>query len=281
MSHIVKQLVIILIVPMILNELRNRYERVYPATFINTTPNVIAQPEALDAFFKKLADDGDILMGSDTCRTNSPAKILMIGDSHTYAKTLPDQLRDSLMKVWNITFCQISKNGVQLKYFLEPKQMNEIIEFRPDLLIVSVGTNEAHDDAFKPEAYKELMREFVSKVIEETDSATTFLFTTPPGSFIYKNNKVHKDVRYKILNDRNHIVATAQCEFCKEHNIAIWDLNGHVGGVAAPRNWRSAGLMRDDLVHYTPDGYILQANLLANALIVAAQKYSKQNSRNL
>ena len=38
-------------------------------------------------------------------------------------------------------------------------------------------------------------------------------------------------------------------------------------------NWQEAGLMRPDHVHYMPDGYVLQGELLYQALIKAYNDY--------
>ena len=47
-----------------------------------------------------------------------------------------------------------------------------------------------------------------------------------------------------------------------------------VGGKKrACKNWTEAKLMRPDHVHYLPEGYILQGNLLYQALIKAYNDY--------
>ena len=45
------------------------------------------------------------------------------------------------------------------------------------------------------------------------------------------------------------------------------------GNRHACKNWQEAGLMRPDHVHYMPEGYILQGNLLYEALIKAYNDY--------
>jgi hypothetical protein len=45
------------------------------------------------------------------------------------------------------------------------------------------------------------------------------------------------------------------------------------GSLRACKNWQEARLMRPDHVHYLPEGYILQGNLLYEAIIKAYNDY--------
>ena len=45
------------------------------------------------------------------------------------------------------------------------------------------------------------------------------------------------------------------------------------GSLRACKNWIDAGLMRPDHVHYLPEGYTLQGELLYEAIIKAYNEY--------
>ena len=229
-----------------------------PPTFRNRQNNRIDNADALIS----------LLNDSSASAKSGGLKIMMIGDSHVRGNIFPQTLRDSLSKVWTIDFTYISKNGVRLDYFLESSQMNRIIAFKPDLLIVSVGTNEAHSN-FNADEYLTLMKDFVDKVYQGTDSATVLLFTTPPGSHISTTRKAPNGTprTIKIANPTTKIVADTQKVFCNENNIPLWNLYDIAGNTSAPRNWRIANMMRTDAIHFTANGYVLQATLLAEALI--------------
>ena len=239
-----------------------------PDSFVNPKINRIDYKENLAHFFEKLsAYEEAVHQGSSVPKP----KVLMIGDSHVRGNILPRQVRDSLERVWAIDFKYLCKNGVQLQYFLKPEQIDSIVAYKPDLLIVAVGTNEAHSN-FDSERYTKLLREFTAKVLAGTDSATTIMFTTPPGSHIKKGGvtKGKKKVSASLLpNGTNKVVADCQDLFCRENGFAIWNLLDIAGGERAPSNWRGANLMQRDGIHYTVDAYRLQGNMLAWALIDA------------
>ena len=237
--------------------LKAKAETKLPPTFRNRQANKIDNADALT----RLLNDSSVWARPDGLR------VMMVGDSHVRGNILPQTLRDSLSKVWKINFSYLSKNGVRLNYFLESSQMNRILSFKPDLLIVSVGTNEAHSN-FCADEYLALMAEFVDRVYQGTDSTTAILFTTPPGSHVNKTKRAHNGtvMTIKEPNPVTSEVADCQKRFCMERNFPLWNLYEMAGGTSAPRNWRISSLMRPDAIHFTAAGYVLQATLLAEAL---------------
>ena len=240
-----------------------------PPTFRNRQNNKIDNAERLIS----------LLNDSSAFAKQGGLKIMMIGDSHVRGNIFPQTLRDSLSKIWETNFTYLSKNGVKLNYFLEPSQMSRILGFKPDLLIVSVGTNEAHSN-FNADEYLTLMKDFVDKVYMGTDSAIVILFTTPPGSHINTTKKGPNGTQrvIKIANPTTKIVADTQKDFCNKNNIPLWNLYNIAGNTSAPRNWRIANMMRPDAIHFTANGYALQATLLAEALIGLANNQQSTTS---
>lgn len=54
--------------------------------------------------------------------------------------------------------------------------------------------------------------------------------------------------------------------FADANGLAVWDMYEAFGGVRrACLNWREAGLMRPDHVHYLPEGYVLQGEMFYRA----------------
>lgn len=244
-----------------------------PDSFVSPKPNTIDYKEHLMPFFEKLsACEDSLAAGNDSVPR---PRVMMIGDSHVRGNILPRQVRDSLMAVWNIDFEYFCKNGVQLHYFVKPEQMSTILAYKPDLLIVAVGTNEAHSN-FDADRYTDLMRKFVDQVMEGTDSATTIMFTTPPGSHKRSSGRTSrgKATTSLLANNTNKEVADCQDRFGRENGFAVWNLLEIAGGLQAPGNWRKAGLMQRDGIHYTVEAYRLQGNMLAGALIDARNTLS-------
>ena len=80
--------------------------------------------------------------------------------------------------------------------------------------------------------------------------------------------------RTYAVNPRTATASETIRRYAKEHRLLVWDMYDVVGGKRrACVNWTEAKLMRPDHVHYLPEGYILQGNLLYQALINAYNDY--------
>jgi lysophospholipase L1-like esterase len=56
-------------------------------------------------------------------------------------------------------------------------------------------------------------------------------------------------------------------ELCDEKNVALWDLNAIMGGTNSIVTWRDKGWARGDLIHFTPEGYQKQGDMLYDAIM--------------
>ena len=56
-------------------------------------------------------------------------------------------------------------------------------------------------------------------------------------------------------------------ELAEEYGAGVWDLYGVMGGAHTVNAWRSAGLAKQDRLHFTEEGYTLLADLFAQALL--------------
>lgn len=224
-----------------------------PESFKGTQENVIINAEALSEVFRLLND------------STKEVRVMQCGDSHVQGHVLPKTLGERLKAKWsNVSFQYLSKNGVRLNWFLDEERLSQIGLFNPHFLVLSLGTNEAHGN-FKEETYRDQLDRFVQEVRRRCPGVTIML-TTAPGSHIAKTKGATK-----VPNDVNSTVADCQVRYCRDRNMAVWDLYNIAGGKAnACNNWRKAGMMQADLVHYRPQTYALMSNLLADAIEAAA-----------
>lgn len=226
----------------------------WPSSFQNTTTNKLLYSSSLDDFFLKL-------------RTGFGVRVMMIGDSHVKGNYLPKAVGDKLTDYFPdplLSFTYYGINGAMASRYLEEDMLDIIGEEQPDLLIVSFGTNEAHgsfDGDRNYDTYATLLRS-VKAICPQCD----FILTTPPGSHFYRSTP----------NEVTEEVARCIATFGKDQHVAVWDLYNMAGGVqSACSNWRNAGLMQFDLIHYTAEAYQLQGTLLAEAIIKAFRKSMK------
>ncbi len=146
---------------------------------------------------------------------------------------------------------------VQAKYFSEQTQM-----LRPDLIIVSLGTNEANRRPFNNELTAARLDSLV-KQLQKYNPNTPILLTTPPDSYYGRKY-------YNPAVSAMHVIIV---DYGKEHDLPVWDLFSATGGFKSCYQWKKYKLMRKDGVHFSRAGYELQGNLLYEALMKSYNKY--------
>jgi lysophospholipase L1-like esterase len=184
-------------------------------------------------------------------------------------------LKDSITKIYGISiendqktgivYNSIGVNGAKYSDFNKSTIFWEQIKhINADLIILSMGTNEAQNnnlDLF----YNDLL-EVVSKFKDKHPKAA-IIITTPPISY-YKKIKLNPNV-LKI----SELIK----KFCIENNISYWDLHEVQNEIDPVVKWRSNKLLRPDLIHYSAEGYRLQAKLFINSFEKYWTQYSNQN----
>lgn len=252
-----------------------------PRLFRAQQPNAITHAEWLHPVFDTL------------CYSGRPLRIVQIGDSHIAAKTLPLTLKQQLGAAWGMaendslgtgmTFSYMAKNGATAKGFLTPQRLENLQQLRPDLIIVSFGTNECHGWGYHESSHEKELEQTLAALKQYCPKAT-LLWTTPPGDYLTKRSvtyrrhaKTGKKVR-RVRRERTVNPMTTRCanllsSFATAHEYPVWNLNAITGGDYAARNWSLQRYMRPDKVHFTPQGYELQAQLLAAALLSAYNSY--------
>ena len=248
-----------------------------PASFRNRKENTIANTAALRPAL-------DIVL-----RGERPLRVLHLGDSHVAGKAFPNAVEQTLRTAFRkaevmpdegtdgLVFTAIGSNGATSERFLSDSYRERIAATKADLVIVSLGTNEAHGMGYLESVHEQQLSAFLEMMRGVLPEAT-FLFTTPPGDYlkqVYVNyrstgrgGKRRRVVRSAFRpNPMNGRCAACITAFASGHGLASWDLYNICGGEAAVRNWIAAGLMRPDRVHYEPQGYAIQGKLLAEALL--------------
>ena len=239
----------------------------FPSTFRNTRTNELSNGATLAPVFKKIHERKTI-------------KVMQIGDSHVKGNILPRTLGSTLEKYFpRMEFTYYGMNGAWARRFYEQDMINRVAAERPDLLIVSFGTNEAHGNTIDERVHAETMKTLTDRISEKCPGVC-FLFTTPPGSFISqrtgsyttgtgRRRRTHYSTT-KVPNQNTANVARSIVKFCNSHHMAVWDIFTIAGGSAsACTNWRNAGLMNTDCIHYLASGYTLQGKLLGEAIYKA------------
>lgn len=258
--------------------LLNRPGDSMPASFKHTQDNLIDQPQLLQQAAFVLADG------------ERPLRVLHIGDSHVAGKTFPLSVKETLVHclgqaesagegqgVW---FNYIGSNGATSARFLSEKYMAAFAEKSPDLIIVSLGTNEAHSMNYREDIHEKQLDAFFERLGQACPDAA-ILLTTPPGDYLSssyvsyrqtsRSRHRQRQVRYaKRPNPMNARCASFIADYGHGNHMAVWDLFTICGGeTAAHANWTGSGLMRSDRIHFEHEGYAIQGHLLGEAIVRA------------
>ena len=223
---------------------------VFPAAFRETGRNEIIDSIALLAPVFEHLRQVRAGLSEDTVR------IVHIGDSHVRGHIYPQTTGARLAETFGaISYIDKGVNGATCLTFTHPDRITEIAALKPELLNVHYNQ----------------MDELV-KLLRDSLPNIPILLTTPPGS--YESFRQRRRRRTYAINPRTATAAETIRRYAKDHRLLVWDMYDVVGGKRrACTNWTEANLMRPDHVHYLPEGYILQGNLLYQALIQAYNDY--------
>ena len=233
-------------------------------SFIKTDSNTINNWEKrLSRFLLKLMELRSGLRDQVT--------IYQIGDSHIKSGFLATTVRSSLKEYFEagdsgqhgtLNYQFTGVNGGSFQNLLKNTLIfNRCKELSPDLIIISLGTNDAQG-TYNAKRFRGEIAAFMDHLSVIQDEAV-ILFTLPPDS--NKRGKHNADLE-KVGSE---IEAWAE-----EHDYAWWDLSAVMGGKKSISKWRSEGLASKDMIHFSPQGYMLQGKLLYQALMRAYTSYA-------
>lgn len=131
--------------------------------------------------------------------------------------------------------------------------------FNSDLIIISMGTNEAYDSRYDSLSFAITVDSMLT-TIQKVNPNASILLTLPSENYRVKSGQPTENLNTASVSRilRNQAI---------KHNCAIWDLYAVMGGKGSMLKWRAAGLVNKDHIHYLRKGYNLQGHLLSDALI--------------
>jgi lysophospholipase L1-like esterase len=154
-----------------------------------------------------------------------------------------------------VLYHTIGVNGARYDQFNNASLFwQQLPALHADLYIVSLGTNEAQFAVFSETTFIKNLSLLLEKLRQASPNAA-ILVTTPPDSYRARRPNT-------VLRQLN----TSLANFCNKNYIPFWDLYQITAGYGSASSWARRGLMMRDRVHFTPEGYKLQGNLLLIAL---------------
>jgi len=189
---------------------------------------------------------------------NQEFTVYHFGDSHVGGlhKYIKEEI-ESNFGTNKLKYFSCYRNGKTFNYFLNYNQVYfDIKQYNPDLIIITLGTNDAFgakSNIINLEADIDLLIANIRSLAPDVP----LLLTIPPDSF-WRNGEINQNIK----TVRNIIIKA-----CLKNNESYWDLYNIMGGEYSMKRWFDLGLTQKDLVHFSPKGYMLHANLLYKAII--------------
>lgn len=179
------------------------------------------------------------------------------GQARVYGISLENKEQSGLL------YHAIGVNGVTYFHYNQAPEFWEQLPFlEPDLIIVSLGTNETAISNFKPIDFSGQVQAFAENV-KALPGKVPVILTTPADALR----------RRRYENPGIEVAGQIITETAVNNDFAIWDLYHIMGGAGSIRHWRSAQLTARDHLHFTKMGYELQGELLFKALMQAYGEY--------
>lgn len=147
-------------------------------------------------------------------------------------------------------------NGAALSSYARCQVLErQLRQIGPQLVVVSLGTNDAYSPGFKREQFKTECYELLFRIMQALPEAD-ILLTTPGDGYRLR--------RYP--NPNNAVCVEVIHEVAKEIGLAVWDFYEVMGGMRSIDQWLRHGLAQADKLHLSQKGYALQGELFYNAL---------------
>ena len=162
-----------------------------------------------------------------------------------------------------LVYHSIGVNGAKFKHYLAAGLfVDQTAALAPDLVILSLGTNEGLDYPYFDPQFVNQMDSLITRLRAKNPNAR-ILLTTPADSYRRKTRR----------NPGVEIIGNKITTYADLHNLAYWDLYQVGGGSHSADHWKKNRLMRFDGIHFTVDGYALQGTLLYTALMKGYNEY--------
>jgi lysophospholipase L1-like esterase len=162
-----------------------------------------------------------------------------------------------------ILYHTIGVNGAKFRNYNEAEHFAEqTAALRPDLFIISLGTNEAIDYPYLDKNFPSHIDKLVL-ALRHNNPMAKFILVTPQDVYQRKNkpNPGIRTIREQII------------QYAVENGLAFYDLYRAMGGENSAKAWSQSTLLRSDGIHLTKDGYEYQGNLFYHALMKGYNLY--------
>jgi hypothetical protein len=157
-----------------------------------------------------------------------------------------------------VLYHAVGLNGAAFEGFVEVAR-GALAMLQPDLVIVSLGTNNSFGPHFDAERLRGVVEGFVRDVKNGYPGAAV-LMTTPMDA-------CRRAGKYYISNPNVGAAARVIRETAAACGVACWDFYTAAGGSGAMDRWWADGLANRDHLHLSERGYVRQGDMMYEDLM--------------
>jgi lysophospholipase L1-like esterase len=156
-----------------------------------------------------------------------------------------------------IVYNTVGVNGAMLKSFLGCNLYKKHLRaIAPQLIIFSIGTNDAYTRRFNESAFLQKYRQLLDSTLDAVPGAQ-IIITVPNDSYLYKRYVNHNTEKMRKIIFR----------LSDRYGCGVWDFYTVMGGLNSVQAWYDLKMMKYDKVHFNRKGYILKGELFFSAFL--------------
>ena len=170
-----------------------------------------------------------------------------------------------------VSYDVLGINGARAKRLVswnDTAFVDNIVQRKPDLIIVAYGTNEVTDDDWTIESYQRMFAAILRRFRRAAPQASILVYGPPDRGDV------------ALAGSKMPAMIAAQRRAALEVGAAFWDSYGAMGGGGSMAAWASMGLGQGDRVHLSKDGYVRMGSMFYEDISAAYKKYLTRAPRN-
>ena len=144
--------------------------------------------------------------------------------------------------------------------------VDNLVQRKPDLIIIAYGTNEVSDNDWSVESYQRMFANILRRFRRAAPQASIIVYGPP--------DRADVDVSAKMP-----AMIEAQRRAAYEVGAAFWSSYAAMGGAGSMNAWAQQGLGQGDRVHLTSAGYVRMGGMFYNDLMLSYNDYKTRAPR--
>lgn len=162
-----------------------------------------------------------------------------------------------------INYAGIGINGAATHSYLKAELFpKHLLAVKPDLVILSIGVNDAAGQAFAEERYVANYRKVID-IILTVNPDCAIILTTNNDFYQYRGG----------VNQHFGEIYSGMKSLATTYGGSVWNMYRVMGGYKSINYWKNDNLAANDRIHFTRDGYRIIAGLLFDAIIKDYENY--------